>query len=355
MVELPAPKATKVADIFTREALACAERAGLSPQGLLTELGLPDRGLDIAQFAALWRGISARMGCELFGLGARPMPQGSFAMLGHVMRLEPDLERAIRRGLALLGLLLGTPSGRLEIRAGRAVITLSDPAPLQPDPTQAGQIHRAQDAHTAFAHRTFWIVLHGLSCWLVRRRIPLLTVDFACAEPSESAAYGQFFGAPTGFDQPVSALSFDARHLRLPITRSAADLRGFLRGAPANILTGYSHDAQLVGQVTALLRARDPMDWPDFPALAAEIGLPETSLRRALKQQGASYRELKDQIRQAQAVALLRAGKEGAGQAGAGMSVAQIASALGYAEPSAFYRAFRKWRGMTPEAFRHRA
>ena len=131
---------------------------------------------------------------------------------------------------------------------------------------------RWQDAHTAFAHRTFWIVLHGLSCWLVRRRIPLLTVDFACAEPSESAAYGQFFGAPTGFDQPISALSFDARHLRLPITRSAADLRGFLRGAPANILTGYSHDAQLVGQVTALLRARDPMDWPDFPALAAEIG-----------------------------------------------------------------------------------
>ncbi len=347
MVELPAPKPTKVADIFTREALACAERAGLSPQELVAELGLSDRGLDIAQFAALWRGISTRMGCEFFGLGARPMPQGSFAMLGHVMRLEPDLERAIRRGLALLGLLLGAPSGRLEIRAGRAVITLTDPAPFKPNPIQTGQIHRA---HTAFAHRTFWIVLHGLSCWLVRRRIPLLTVDFACAEPSESAAYGQFFGAPTGFDQPLSALSFDARHLRLPITRSAADLRGFLRGAPANILTGYSHDAQIVGQVTALLRARDPMDWPDFPALAAEIGLPETSLRRALKQQGASYRELKDQIRQAQAVALLRAGREGAG-----MNVTQIASALGYAEPSAFYRAFRKWRGMTPEAFRSRA
>lgn len=347
MVEISAPKPTKVADIFTREALACAERAGLSPQELVAELGLPDHGLDIAQFAALWRGISTRMGCEFFGLGARPMPQGSFAMLGHVMRLEPDLERAIRRGLALLGLLLGTPSGRLEIRAGRAVITLTDPAPFKPNPIQTGQIH---SAHTAFAHRTFWIVLHGLSCWLVRRRIPLLTVDFACAEPSESAAYGQFFGAPTGFDQPLSALSFDARHLRLPITRSAADLRGFLRGAPANILTGYSHDAQIVGQVTALLRARDPMDWPDFPALAAEIGLPETSLRRALKQQGASYRELKDQIRQAQAVALLRAGREGAG-----MSVTQIASALGYAEPSAFYRAFRKWRGMTPEAFRSRA
>lgn len=321
-------RARYVAPVFTDEALACARAAGLSPPALLADIGAGGTDLDLAQFGALWRRIAAGMGCEFFGLGARPMPVGSFAMLAHIARHEPDLERSIRRGLAFLALVLGTPSGTLTLRDGRAEITLQD--------SQTGP-------HRAFAHRTFWILTHALSCWLVRRRIPLLTVDFACPAPYHRADYGQFFGAPTRFDQPVSVLSFDARHLRLPVTRTEAELRAFLRASPANILTGYTHDARLVGQVRGILRACEPVDWPDFPTLATQIGRPQTTLRRELRREGASYRELKDQIRQARAEKLLRRQD---------LSVTQIASALGYAEPSAFYRAFRGKRGITPEQFR---
>lgn len=324
-------RASNVAPVFTDEALACARAAGLSPRALLAEIGAGGTDLDFVQFGALWRRIAAGMGCEFFGLGARPMPVGSFAMLAHIARGEPDLERSIRRGLAFLALILGAPSGALTLRDGRAVITLHDPR---------------TGPHRAFAHRTFWILIHALSCWLVRRRIPLLTVDFACPAPYHRADYGQFFGAPTRFDQPASALSFDARHLRLPVTRSEADLRAFLRASPANILTGYTHDARIIGQVRALLLALDPVDWPDFPALALRLGTPQTTLRRELRREGASYRELKDQIRFARAEKFLRRGD---------LTVTQIASSLGYAEPSAFYRAFKAKHGITPDQFRRTA
>ncbi|MEP5152820.1 AraC family transcriptional regulator, partial [Planktotalea sp.] len=127
------------------------------------------------------------------------------------------------------------------------------------------------------------------------------------------------------------------------VNRNEAALKRFLRAAPGIYLTGYQHDEGALGAVMVLLKAREPMDWPSFPELAQHLGLSVATLRRQLGQQGHSYRSLKSDLRRDRALTLLR---------NADLSVAQISHMLGFAEPSAFFRAFRGWTDLTPDQWR---
>ena len=66
-------------------------------------------------------------------------------------------------------------------------------------------------------------------------------------------------------------------------------------------------------------------------------------LRRRLKQEGHSCQSIKDALRRDLAIAAL---------ADPARTVADVAAAVGFAEPSAFHRAFRKWTGMRPADYR---
>lgn len=313
-----------IAPSFTAEALAAAGPYGAA---LLraTRIARPDQPVTAEAFGRLWRGIAAALDDEFFGLGARPMRQGSFVLLCHATRDAPVLEVALHRALRFLRVVLDHPHGRMTVESGAAVITLSDPR-----------------GSGAFAQRTYWILLHGLACWLTGQRIPLLAVDFAGPAPEGQNDYRQFFGREVRFGAVEGRLAFDARHLRLPIARSPAQLRAFLRGAPANLLLRYRHD----GGVTAAVRRHLAADWPEGAVLAARLGMAESTLRHRLKAEGTSLTALRDAARRNLAMQALAGGK----------SVADVAADLGFAEPSAFHRAFRKWTGESPGQWgrRHR-
>ncbi|TDR35595.1 helix-turn-helix protein [Aquamicrobium defluvii] len=73
--------------------------------------------------------------------------------------------------------------------------------------------------------------------------------------------------------------------------------------------------------------------------MAHRMRLSPASLRRSLRAEGQSYQVIKDELRAAIARSLLRESS---------LTVAEIAVEVGFAEPSAFYRAFRSWTGMSP-------
>jgi AraC-like DNA-binding protein len=77
-------------------------------------------------------------------------------------------------------------------------------------------------------------------------------------------------------------------------------------------------------------------------AVARILGTSGRTLQRRLGDERTSFRELIDEVRTSRALALLDRGA----------SVAELALLLGYAEESAFYRAFRRWTGATPESWR---
>ena len=120
-------------------------------------------------------------------------------------------------------------------------------------------------------------------------------------------------------------------------------LKQFLRGAPANILVRYRYDAGLAAAVRRRLRQTPPSNWTSFEAMAAQMRMSASTLRHRLQAEGQNYAGIKDDIRRDLAIDRLM------NTAG---SISEIAADLGFSEPSAFYRAFRKWTGKSPAEFR---
>ncbi|MBW9064887.1 AraC family transcriptional regulator [Rhizobium herbae] len=319
-----------ISPYFVEEALDCLRRQGKPTAPLLASLGLPpviERPISAESYGALWLAVAAAVDDEFFGMGGRPMRRGSFTLLCHCVLHAKTLEQALRRALRFLGVVLDDPSGELVIRDGLAEIVLTDKG----------------EARSAFAYRTYWILLHGITCWLVGRRIPIRRVDFRCAEPQQGADYRLFFGAPVQFSQPVSRLAFDRAVLKLPIVRTEQALKQFLRGAPANILVRYRYDAGIAASVRKRLRQATPSAWSSFSELAAQMKMSPSTLRHRLQSEGQSYASIKDEIRRDLAIKMLLHGHG---------SVGDIAAQVGFSEPSAFHRAFRKWTSKSPAAFR---
>ena len=315
---------------FVDDALKSVRNKGLDPDPALVAAGIALNGSDPVtnvQYGDMWLALAVLAQDEFFGLGARPMRPGSFLLLCHAVLHAGTLERALKLTLKFLDIVLDDPTGELRQQEGQAEIVLTD----------HGQ------HHSAFAYRTYWLLLLGVLCWLVGRRIALRRVDFSCPAPENRLDYRQFFGAPVHFNQPNSRLTFAASYLALPTIRDEKALRVFLRGAPANILLRYRHDKGVSARVRSRLRATAMQDWPGFDALAEDLNLSPATLRRRLRSEGQSFVAIRDEIRHAEAQTLLRQKQA---------SVAEIAIRLGYAEPSAFHRAFLKWSGMTPSAFR---
>ncbi|MFD1747485.1 AraC family transcriptional regulator ligand-binding domain-containing protein [Rhizobium helianthi] len=312
---------------FVDDALECLRRRGIDPANILEECGIPDalaQPVSNVAYGNLWWRIAAEVQDEFFNLAARPMRPGSFSLLCHCLLTCKNLDEAIQRALIFLGVVLDEPGGTLHRTGSEAQIQLVSSEP-----------------RSAFAFRTYWLILMGVSSWLVGRRLPLRRLEFACAAPERRDDYRQFFGAPVSFDCEQTRLVLDVTLLDLPVVRDEQALKHFLRDAPANILIRYRHDQGLTGKIRQILAQAPPADWPKFESIAEELKLAPATLRRRLKAEGQSYGAIKDEIRIVIAERLLREET---------LNVADIANQLGYSEPSAFYRAYRKMTGATPRS-----
>lgn len=99
----------------------------------------------------------------------------------------------------------------------------------------------------------------------------------------------------------------------------------------------------MAAKIRKRLRALPLQSWPDFDTLAEELHLSISTLHRRLDEEGQSYQSIKDELRRDFAIDYLCHSSK---------SVAEIAEILGFAEPSSFHRAFKKWTGARPAEYR---
>lgn len=327
---------------FVHEALACIRSRGLDQNALLLQAGIspellasPTARVSSRQFGALWHLIAQTLDDEFFGMDSHRMKAGSFTLLCHAVIHSDTLERALLRAMRFLRLVLDDVAGELTRDGETAHILLKDlPASTIP-----------ANSKRAFAYGTYLIMLHGLACWLVGRRIPLSTADFSCAEPVFSDEWRILFSRNLNFNQTHCRISFPARYLDMGNIQNERTMKEFLRSAPANFLVKYKNSDSLSAKIRRRLREWSPAAWPDFETLAHQLNASPATLRRRLDDEGESYRAIMDELRRDLAIALL---------SDTPLSMSDIAGELGFSESSAFHRAFKKWTGTRPGEYRCR-
>jgi AraC-like DNA-binding protein len=300
-------------------------RVGLSS----SLLQVPQARVSVKHYGALWRTIALALDDEFFGQDSRRMKAGSFAMLCHSVLSCKTLGQAIDRSLRFYALLLDDIAGTAERDANEARIILHERA------AGAGQ--------RVFAHELLLLLLYGVSCWLVGRRIPILRTEFSYPEPAHSAEYRLMYSADLSFDRPNTLIAFEAGYLDLPVVQNEQSIKEFLRTAPESILVKYKNGSSLTAKIRRRLRQFLPGEVPDFESLANEFNMTAATMRRRLHEEGESYQSIKDQLRRDLAIGYL---------SHTSRSVMDIALELGFSERSAFHRAFRKWTGASPGEFR---
>ncbi|MBC3453902.1 AraC family transcriptional regulator [Pseudomonas mosselii] len=321
---------------LVREALLQTCPAGEPDAGLLARAGIAAEQLDLPEarvtaesYARLWRLLARRCNDEFFAMDRRGLRSGSLAFMARSAMAQPTLGAALDNLLAFLSLMLEDLQPGLVRQQSLAEIVINEPG---------------DTPRRAFTYFTFWMIVHGLACWLAGRRIPILAIDLRCAEPPFCDDYRVMFSENLHFERPRTRMIITADCLDLPLRRNPEELQRFLAEAPANILVKYRDPASLGRRIRHDLLAMDPGCWPDAGSLARRLCLSTATLRRRLGEEGQTYQGLKDSVRRELAIAWLSE---------PGLGLVQIAERLGFADNSSFYRAFRKWFGCNPGHYRN--
>jgi AraC-like DNA-binding protein len=134
--------------------------------------------------------------------------------------------------------------------------------------------------------------------------------------------------------------------LARPFVSADAGLLPVLVEHATNCLTQLARTGSLTDQTRAAVLASISAGDPSIDAVAARLGTTPRSLQRRLHDSDLSFKSLVDQTRLALSERYL---------ADASLSLTETAFLLGYADLSAFSRAFRRWTGKTAIEFRRAA
>jgi AraC-like DNA-binding protein len=307
---------------------AAARHRALAAAGIAPDLlAVPQARVGAQSFGVLWLAVARELDDEFFGLDSRRMKIGSFALLCHAMAGCRTVGRALEQALRGFALYLDDVQPGLEVRPGVARLTIHN---------------RVVDADARrFADETMLVMLHGLICWLAGRRIPLLRAAIAHPRPAHADEYRRMFTPDLHFDAALTAVEFDAAVLAVQATVTAASLKAFLRDAPQSVFLKQVAETAWAEKVRRRLRRGG--DWPGIDRVAAELAVSPATLRRRLHEEGATWQRVKDGLRRDMAVVQLMRSER---------SVADIAESLGFDDASSFHRAFRRWTGAAPSAYR---
>jgi AraC-like DNA-binding protein len=183
-----------------------------------------------------------------------------------------------------------------------------------------------------------------LTTWrdIARRDLLPRGVSFAFARPAVDEPYSRLTGLQVGFAATHTCLSMDAADMALPLAHADAYAVRVAQAQCRQLRDAVRDRASVAGRVKTLLRAHSERV-PDMDEVAAALCMTERTLRRRLQKEGTTFAALCDEIRRSAAEQLLSCSH---------LPIECIAGRLGYADPTSFINAFKRWRGRTPGAFR---
>ena len=293
-------------------------------------VGDDDARITAAQFCVAWaEAIRITGNGELALAIAGELPVGSFGIVEYVCRAAPNLGEALRQWVRYLNLLDDAVEVALAIEDDRACV----------------RVTRESEAPAPASHELCFALLARQARQLATTPLRVARVELAHPCAGDPARYRAWFDAPVVFGAPVTQLVFPATALAASLVSADPSLLAILARAAGELARRGVEPPTIAAQVARILRDELRHDHGTIEHAAKRLGLTARSLQRRLKEEGTSFQAVREQVRQELARRYLDER----------LSIAEISFLLGFSEPSAFFRAFKRWTGTTPIQARRRA
>jgi AraC-like DNA-binding protein len=278
----------------------------------------------------VFRVCTERTGCQHFGLlQGQKSGLDALGLVGLLVKYAPDVGAALRNLVRYL---------HLDIRG--AVTTLEADGKLAMfgyEIYALGAEATDQVADASLAN------MFNVMTELCGPHWKPIEVRFEHRRPADLAPFHRFFQAPLHFGMQENALVFAASWLSRPLSAADPALNRLLRDKVEELEA--LHRGDLPGQVRSILRTALPANHGSAEQVAALLSMHSRTLHRRLAAFGTNFRVLVDECRYEIARQMLM---------DTDRDVGHIAYVLGYADMSAFARAFRRWSGTSPGNWRAR-
>jgi AraC-like DNA-binding protein len=304
----------------------CAQ-AGIEPQSLLD----PDGRLPAEVALRAWHVAAELSGDPHFGLSAvehvRPDAHGG---IGYAVNGSATLGEGMRRLSRFFCL--------LHQRTALAIVAEGGLARLRFVPDYDGP-------PGALRHPVECMLAVLLSACrrTTGQALRPLAVSFQHEAPAELDAHRRAFGVEPAFGQGHSELSFAGEVLDLPAASPDPQMVCAAERHLRRLIEQLPRDDAFATRARGALLEELRRGEPTLDRLAARLRMSERTLQRRLSSEGTSLQALLDDLRRDLSLRHLAESSE---------SIAEIAFVLGFSEVSAFHRAFKRWTGSTPGAYR---
>ena len=326
-----------VSAAFLRDIVSIAAQRGVEVSALLRAAEVPKGALSVADRLVpgvmaerLWAEAVVATGDADLGLHLGAAAHlSSLGLLANVLLHSSNLRNALLKFADYSRLLVHAVSIEVErsragVSAVRLVVAPTDNyvrrSPRQPvECTLASVITLARQ--------------------LVGRALPVVRCDFRHAAPRHPSSHRRVLCPDVRFGRRVDQVHIRSEALDWPIILSdSTELAGHearVREALHRLADGH----EATESVRQAIGLRLHGEAPSIDEVATALGTSIRSLQRTLSDEGTTFRQVLDEVRKELALAHLAAPD---------VSIAQIALLLGFSEPRAFHRSFKRWTGTTP-------
>jgi AraC-like DNA-binding protein len=287
-----------------------------------------DARVTAAQFCVAWAELVQRRGPEIALAIAEATPPGAFGVVEYVCRSAPTFGAGLSQWARYLNLL----DDAVEV----GLVTEGDRSSLR--------VLRESEAPAPASHELCFAVVVLQARRLAKIPVKPIVVEFTHKSAADAAVYRRWFDAPVRFGADHTQLVFARSAMEAPLHSADPQLAAILERHAEELRARADKSPPLTAQVRRLVAPALRSDEATIERVAAQLGLTPRSLQRRLKDEGTTFQTLREDLRRELADRYLHDK----------LSIAEISFLLGFSEPSAFFRAFKRWTGTTPVEARRR-
>jgi len=321
--------------LAARPAIAGLEARGLDAAPVLRSARLSrealefiDGRLPLPSVLTLWEAAAEAAHEPSFGIHvAETLPRGTYDVFEHILSAADTVGAGLSQLARYIPLIHDHSTMKLDLEPGHARLVRRVPTigPQYDEFSMTLLLMRSRQA--------------SATTWTPDR------MAFQHERAHDDGEPSRVFGCHVVFGAAVTEMLIPRTVLELPHVRPDAPLLEVLSRHVQARLESQPRRGALLARASSAIARRIATELPTLASTAVALRMPERTLQRRLADEGVTHSVLVDDVRRNLALELV---------ADANVTLTEIGYRLQFADPAAFYRAFKRWTGEGPAAYRKR-